>query len=377
MTGAFYSQNLAEGASITAMKRPFYFLAEPLVGRRLLQPQDLDPSKVKRVLLVRQHDQLGDFLLSTPLFPALKARFPGCHLGVLVRGYFAQLLEGHPDVDETLVWKPSGGWNMKKVREFWASLRSSWDLVIVPNTVSHSLTSDLLARLTRSPWVLGSSHRVFPGAKRNFLYDLEAPYRKGDRHQTDRNLDILAPLGVGSADRSPRMTLTSEEMDQAQKTLALLGLDLDRPAVGLHLGAGKKENRWPLGRFAELAEIIRSRGAQVVVTWGLGEGDLARRFQSLDPGPTVVAGAPAIRPLAAIFKALTAVVVNDTGMLHLAAAVGTPLVGVFGPTDPVEWLPIGEKFLAVRGPENSVSLAKARDVAKKLVGLLPVKSNAE
>ncbi len=351
------------------MKHLWVPLLEKTLGRRALSPRDVDPTRVKRVLVVRQHDQLGDFLLATPVLPALKTAFPDCHLGVVARGYFAQTLQGHPDVDEVLTWKPSRGWSPSSFLKFFESLFSGWDLAVVLNTVSHSTTSDLLARLSGAKWVVGSSHRVFPGAKRNFLYDIESPTSESPRHQTDRNLDIVKPLGAVTTEKSPRMSLTDEEKRQAVVFLESLGWNSSKPSVGLHLGAGKRENRWPLARFAELSRMLDSRGIQTVVTWGLGEDGLASELKALSPGPALYAGAPPLRLLGSLYQALTAVVVNDTGMLHLAAACGTPLVAVFGPTNPEDWCPLGPHFLSTRGVDQTVASVTAEQVWEKLLTL--------
>ncbi len=342
-----------------------------LFSRHSLPASAVDASRVRNVLVVRQHDQLGDFLLATPVFHALKTRYPGCRLGVMVRGYFAQTLANNPDVDEVLVWKPSGGWNPRNVLDYVLNLRSGWDLAVVLNDVSHSFTSDVVAALSGAEWIVGSAARPFPGTRRNFFYNIEVPRVDGLRHQTLRNLDIIRPLRASSSDASPHMYMSAAEKAQARGTLLSLGWDPSQPAVGLHLGAGKAGNRWPPGRFAALARRLEGRGVQVVVTWGLNEDDLSHSFRSHFEGKAIYAGAPPLRALGAVFQALSAMVVNDTGMMHLAAACGAPLVAVFGPTAPEEWCPLGPRFLSVRGAEDSVGTVSVEQVWEALRTLLP------
>ena len=150
------------------MKQIVYFALEKLFSRPPVAASEIDPAQVRRVLIVRQHDQLGDFLLATPVITALKNKYPGCRLGVMARGYFAQVLENHPDVDEILVWKPSGGWTFRNAWDYARKLRSGWDLAVVLNTVSHSFTSDAAARLSGAKWIVGTDARKFPGTHRNF-----------------------------------------------------------------------------------------------------------------------------------------------------------------------------------------------------------------
>jgi ADP-heptose:LPS heptosyltransferase len=243
-------------------------------------------------------------------------------------------------------------------------------LAIVLTTVSHSITSDSAARLSGARWIVGSSGRLFPGTHRNFMYNIEVPPAEGLRHQTLRNLDYVQALGADVSDTQPRIYLTTEEAQQARQTLQNLGWKSSVPSVGLHLGAGKKENRWPIECTAELADRLDQQGIQVVVTCGLREDALVADFISRFHGKAFVAGAPPIRSLAAQFQQHKAMVVNDTGMLHLAAACGAPLVAVFGPTDPQEWCPLGSSFLSVRGVGNSVTAVTVDQVWEKLRTLL-------
>lgn len=352
------------------MKQIIYSALEKLFSRPPVTASEIDPAQIRRVLVVRQHDQLGDFLLATPVITALKKKYPGCHLGVMARGYFAQVLENHPDVNEILVWKPSGGWTLRNAWDYARKLRSGWDLAVVLNTVSHSFTSDAAARLSGAKWIIGTDARKFPGTHRNFLYNLEVTPAPGTRHQTLRNLDIVQPLGAETSDFSPHMYPSAGKKTESRRILQNLGWDPSRPSVGMHLGAGKKENRWPCERFADLAAQLSRQGVQVVVMWGPRESDLADKFRSFDRSNAIYVEPIPLRLLGGLFQQLTAVVVNDTGILHLAAACGTPLIALFGPTPPEEWCPIGPKFLWVRGPENQTAGISVESVWAKLTDLL-------
>jgi len=337
-----------------------------------LHPEEVNRAKVGRILVIRQHDQLGDFLLSTPVLEALRNRFPAARIGVLVRDGFSDVLIGHPLVDEILIIpKSTGQWNLRRLRTLFRGLTGKWDMAVVLNTVSHSLTSDLLAVLSGSRLILGSEHRPFGGVQENFFYNLRAPYAASFRHQTDRNLDIVRYIGADTRNRSESMHLTKAEQEDARRQLARLGIDRRKPVIALHIGAGKPKNRWPAARFGQLAtRIHKELKAQVLVCWGHAEGDLAADFSAharfrpfmLPPGN--------LRSLAAAFLQCNLLVCNDTGMLHVGAAAGVPVVAVFGPTDPKEWKPIGEKIVAVgskTGETGDVPVAAVFTAVKKLM----------
>jgi ADP-heptose:LPS heptosyltransferase len=187
-----------------------------MIHRSVLTPEEADFSAVRSVLVIRQHDMLGDFLLATPVFRALRNRFPAARIGVLVRDYFADTVAGNPFVDEVLVLqKGNHRWNPRQMMTLFKQLHKRWDLTVVLNTVSHSLSSDLLAELSGGRLLLGSAHRVFPGASRNFFYNLLAPYSTTTVHQTERNLDIVRYIGAQTGDLTACMYVQDAERRDA------------------------------------------------------------------------------------------------------------------------------------------------------------------
>jgi len=333
---------------------------------------------VKRVLLVRQHDMMGDFLLATPVLRALRRKFPSARLGVLVRDEFAGILVNNPFVDEILVLqKTLNQWDPAKLLKLFSGLYRKWDLAVVLNTVSHSLSSDILAGLSGSRIIVGSAARRFEGCSRNFFYNLEAPEHAGPRHQTDRNLDIVRYIGADTEDRSELMRLDESESRAAARQYPLLRSDPARPVVAMHIGAGKLKNRWPAERFAGLARQLRDReGARIVLCWGPRESDLAAEFSRNVDFDVMKVAPGGLRRLAAFLTMCDLLICNDTGIMHLAASVGVPLVAVFGPTDPVEWKPVGDSFAAVRGADETVGSVTVEEVLQIACAMLRERRNA-
>ncbi len=338
-----------------AFKRNGLRLFEKWLDRGIISPNFINLYEIRRILVVRQHDQLGDFLLSTPVFRALRQFFPQAHIAVIARTYTAELAQNNEYINEVLVvpekllwWTPAKIWRL--LRGLW----SGWDLAIVLNTVSHSLTSDLLAYFSGARYVLGSEHRVFPGCKRNFFYNLTARYFAPAKPQSERNLDIVRHLGIDTDDRSEVMTLTASEKLFAGNFLRQYNVAEKEVVIAMHPGAGKIHNRWPVEKFAELANALhRQFSVRLVLTWGPHENELGINLcRRLSFDPIVVHGL-SLRRLAALLTRAQVFICNDTGVMHLTAAAGTPLVAIFGPTDPLEWKPVGKKFIAVRGEKNS------------------------
>ncbi len=347
-------------------------LLESLLGRPTLSRQDFDPAVVRRVLIVRQHDQLGDFLLATPVFKAIRARFPDAHIAVVARKYTASLADHHDCLNAVIPFYEHGrDWTFKYLICFWRQLRSGYDLAIVLNTVSHSLTSDLIARFSNARYILGSGHRLFAGTRRNFFYNLIAPYANSFRHQSERNLDIVRYIGADTVDLHEHLTLLPAEKERARGHLQSMGWIPQNPLIAIHPGAGKIENRWPVRNFAYAGEKLgKMFGAQLLVTWGPHEENLGRELIANLRYPAVQIANLSLRELAAIFSQAALLVCNDTGVMHLAASVGTPLVAVFGPTDPAQWKPVGDPFIAVRAPDSRCASVNADQVIQAAIKLL-------
>lgn len=341
---------------------------ERLFARDVVPRESVDLSKIRSILVIRQHDQLGDFMLATPVLRALRERFPGVRIGVLVREYFYDVARSLPWVDEVLVfYENSLRWTWKRGSLLIRRLRSGWDLTIVLNTVSHSLTSDILAHLSGAKYVLGSEEKVFPGCSRNYFYNLIASQDTRHRHQTDRNLDIVRYLGVDTTNLALEISISDTGRSDAARFLKDQGLNADAPAIGIHIGAGKPDNRWPVKRFSELAKVITSRYAvQILLFWGPYEKHLSDLFHSYGEVEPINVGHSNLKMLASYFSRCNALVCNDTGIMHLAAATGVPVAALFGAANPEEWKPVGANILPVRAESRKVEDIKVEDVLKVL-----------
>jgi heptosyltransferase-2 len=181
---------------------------------------------------------------------------------------------------------------------------------------------------------------------------------KGQRHEADYNLELLAPLGIPFERTPTEVCLSDEERDWAQPFLKRHGIEPGNPFVCLHPGSGGSSPRWPWENFLELGTRLRKAGAAVAWTSGPGEERPRTDFPDLH-GLTV-------RQLAAVYGAARLVVSNSTGPLHLAVAMGTPTVSIYAPDaacHPRRWGPY--PAYATKDPRHAVLMpadAQARDL---------------
>ena len=164
-------------------------------------------------------------------------------------------------------------------------------------------------------------------------------------HRVDRDVAALKPLGLHASQEPPRLCLTGEDVAHADQLLGRLGVRRDQPIAILQPAARYWFKAWPHERFAELADRLASDyGYQVLIGGSREDETLAQRIQAAAQSrPISLAGQATLKEFAAIAQRAALFVGNDSGAMHIAAAVSTPMVALFGPSNPEEWGPRGER----------------------------------
>lgn len=356
------------------------------LGVALLKPlaggdPDADPARgtYRSILVIRQHNQLGDMLCVVPLLRALRAAHPQAHIALLASPVNAAVMHSNRWLDDVILFDKRRyleGATLRTgaIRELFRSLRSpAFDLVLTPATVSMSGTSDLLAMVTRAPVRIGPGRlegRPNPSAA---VYTHPVPLDwsgQPHRHQTLRNLDIAGALRLPEVPLHSEITLKQAELYAAKSFLSKRSHDPGSFIV-YHPGAGKPPNRWPADRFARLArEVAGETGLGVLVTSGSFDREpVGVMAEGLGRAFTLVENRP-IREVAAILAMARLVVSNDTGIMHVAAAVGTPVLSLFGPTDPLQWAPLSEGSRYIQGEGGEIRSIALDEVRAAVLSML-------
>lgn len=314
---------------------------------------------VHNILVIRQHNQLGDMLCAVPLLRALRATYTDAHIALLARPLNSEILRGAPFLDEIIVYdkkkfvrSPFTVWRFGR-----ALKRRRFDLAMTPSTVSMSVTSDVLT------WFSGAKRRIGPAGlngKKNltsYFYNVAVNLdwrRDPTRHQTRRNLDIASILVLDPVSLELEIGLTEEEKRRGHERIIVKGGGRDI-VIGFHPGAAKIPNRWDALRFAEIANrCAEIYGAFIVITAGPDDDEPLHEMTLNMPNASLVMHNEPIRDVAAVIADCDAYVTNDTGMMHVAAGVETPTLSLFGPTDPLQWAPPGTKHRFILGKGSSV-----------------------
>jgi len=280
---------------------------------------------MQRLLIVRL-GSLGDLVHTLPAASVLRRAHPDAEIDWLVDAAHAEFLSLVPIVSRVIVLRgrTAGAWLDAR-----AELRSRrYDLAL---DFQGLIKSAALARLSGAARVVGFDRRALREGAAALFYTEQVDVGEG-RHVIFKNL-ALASLGKsGEASPGP-LDFPLREIDSAAMA-AIRAAGIERYAL-INPGAAWPNKRWPPASFGAAAAHIRSRhGLTPVVLWGPNEAELAATVVSASSGSAVLAPPTDLADVIAVARRAELMLSGDTGPLHLAAAVGTPIVSVFGPTDP-------------------------------------------
>lgn len=324
----------------------------------------MTPDGPLRIAIVKL-SSLGDVIHAFPVARALRRARPTAHLTWIVEAREYAILRDHPDLDcvvpvDTRLWRslirrPRG------VRQVWDKLgrltsrirAARFDVTL---DLQGLIKSGLLTAYTGAPLRIGFS----PSYCREWLNGLFT-----NRHVTppphalhvvDQYLSLLQPLGVEPGAPEFHVPLRPEAERRIEEFLGEQGIKRHDVLVALNPGAGWEAKRWPVAHMRALAERLGAeRGVRVLLLWGPDEIHMARQIRDGLSAKAVLAPPTDLDELAALLHRCSLVIANDTGPLHLAAALGTPCLGLYGPTRAQRNGPYGARCRGLQSPDGTMA----------------------
>jgi heptosyltransferase-2 len=286
---------------------------------------------------------IGDAVMATPALAAIRRAFPQARLTVVSNPLVAELFVHHPDCDHVIRFDKRPG--RDAFGDLWRFCRllrrERFDLAVLLQNAFEAAVMAVLAGIPRR-----AGYRT-DGRALLLTHGVPAVDKKHGLHHVDYYLQMLHRLGLGSDDRRLHLAVTAEEATAAAELLGAGEWVAINP--GASYGAAK---RWIPERFAAVADSLAAEyGVKVVLTGGPGEleigADIARAMQAQALN---LIGRTTVRELMAVLGRCRLVVTNDSGPMHIAAALGVPIVAVFGPTDHTTTSPAAAQCRIVRQP---------------------------
>ncbi|MFQ5840486.1 MAG: lipopolysaccharide heptosyltransferase II [Candidatus Methylomirabilales bacterium] len=310
---------------------------------------DIDPQQVRK-LLIRGVNWVGDALMTTPALAGIRRTFPHARISLLVKPRVEAVFRYNANVDQILSYESKGRHKgFAGLLALAAALRRErFDLAIL---LQNAFQAALLARMAGIP------HRVGYSAQgRGWLLSRAVPVEsKAGRHQVDYYRDLLKGLGWDPGERCLNMPIGPEAEAKAAELIEGAGSPYNAMLFGLNPAATYgPAKRWFPGRFALLADRLVGQWDSYVVLTGTTEDrkvtQEVQRAVTRQDRVIDLSGQTDLQTLGALIRRCRLYVTNDTGSMHVAVAVGTPLVAIFGPTDPVETGPLSSQSRVLRHP---------------------------
>jgi len=301
----------------------------------------------KRILIVRT-DRIGDVLLSTPVVKALRDAYPHAYIAMMVSPYARDIVEGSPYLDQVIIYDKEGkhrSWqrsivfarNLKKKR-------FSAAFILHPINRVHLIT-----------FFAGISRRIGFERKLGVLLTDRIPHTKqlGEKHELEYTLDVVRSLGIEPKDPRPFVPIKQESEKWVERLFAEEGIRSGDTLAAVHPGASCPSKIWPVGRFAEVADrLIEKYKCRVLIVAGPKDTDKAKIVFGAMHHPAInLAGKTSVSQLASVLKRCRIFISNDSGPVHIASGVGTPVISLFGRSQkglsPKRWGPVGQRDKAL------------------------------
>lgn len=289
-------------------------------------------------LLILKLSAIGDCLLASPLARALRERYPDAHIAWAVQEKALAVVENNPHLDEVIVWRGGVGGLISLLHTV---RRSRFDVVL---DVQGALKSAPVAWLSGAKWRVVSS-RAEPIARR--AANCIVPIEGTPPHALEQYLRVASVLDIDP--QTPRrLILGIGEKERAWVQQFWDNNSAPHRVVALNPASARPIKAWPAAHFAVLADLLEENGIRTLFVGGPNDVELVGQIEnSMRRQPLNAAGKTNLRQLGALLQRCALLVSADTGPMHIAAGVGTPVVALFGPTDPRRTGPVGEGHLVL------------------------------
>lgn len=326
---------------------------------------------VPRILIIRL-SAIGDVVRVLPALHALRDRFPHAQIDWAIEPKSQDIVSGHPALDSELVFERSKGKaaSARALRRFCQEIRARrYDIVIDFHGI---LKSGLMVRASRAPKRYGFAR---PRSQElSYLFTNQRVALPSSRmNRIEENLELCKALEVKSHSLEVTIDVPEEIQDEVDEYVHAT-FDAGKRLVLIHAPVDRPEKQWPLAHFAALADMILADGrCEVLLTWGPGQREVAEKVQALSSRrPVIAPETPTLKHFAWLANRANLFFGGDTGPMHIASAMGTPVTVVFGGTDPARHAPLRPPSeVLYAGPPAPPSSIRPQDAQTYLEQITP------
>jgi heptosyltransferase II len=337
--------NSATRSNRDALVRRATSLADRMT-RPVGEPVQPHPASIERIVVIKPCC-LGDMLMATPAIRALSQHFPDAEITIITNNWTRPAIDTNPRISRLILYPDTGAFRTAiqmgyRLREFKFDLGVSLDRSPITALILRLAGVPVRVGIDSDSRGIGLSHRVSP---------------EPNQHETDLYLSAIRTLGISDTSPEPEFVIPDEAIQSVDR---LMPRRTGSPLVVIHPGGAVNpgvtmlEKRWPATNFGELAALlIREIGASIVLVGTETDRNAVATVRDFARAPVLdLCGELTIAQLAALCRQASLFVGNDSGVSHLASAVGTPVVAIFGPTNPDRYRPLGRRTLVCAPPSS-------------------------
>lgn len=297
----------------------------------------IDKNRVKKILVIKLRG-IGDVILSTVIIKNLLNQFPNAKIDYLTEKPSKAALSDIKEINEILLLERKSNW--QKVKLIRSIRKRNYDLVF------DFFSNPTTALIT---FFSGAKYRVgFPYRGRKYAYNLFGPEERQKYHSADLHIKTLENLQIAITSKDLLFSLSEEEKSFADKFIKENNL-AGKTILGICPSGGWESKKCNPEKFADFAHALHNKyDIELLILWGPGDLDDAARIKELLQVKSILAPPTTIKQMAALIEKCNVLIANDSGPMHISAALGTPTIALFGPTDPFLQGPYGNKHETVR-----------------------------
>lgn len=290
---------------------------------------------IKKILILRWGG-IGDFLLTLPAISAVRRHLYHAHLAIMGSDDAIELAATREYADEVLPF--------------------DWDITSRQHKAKEAARQRLMQKMREFDFIInyhsfGPIDELLDDCGVNYASFDEQVFFRERKHASEHFSDFVRSIGASSIFSRPKVYLSADEEQFSRNFLTDHGVDLRKDCiVAVHVGSGDPRKRWFPDRYQQVIHRLVGSGAKVLLLLGPHDDDIVRLvYEGGEWDNVIIVHDIPIRSVAAILKRATLFLGNDSGLMHLAAAVGIPIVSLFGPSDPVTWGPLGPRHVILLG----------------------------
>jgi len=335
------------------------------------KPEKIAFPDIKKVL-IRSANWVGDAVMSLPAIDSLRLSLPGAEISILAKPWVAEIFQGNRGVDRVILYQSpgvhqgvGGKWRLAKQLK-----KEGFDLAVLIQNAFEAALISLMAGIPR--------RAGYNTDGRTLLLNHPVPVGQKVKsgHQVDYYLGLIRSLGFQTANRIPSLKVSKERQKEAAQTLNSLGIGERERIVGISPGATfGSAKQWFPERYGELAaRIYRNFTQRILIFGSRSDQKVAAQVHQKAQVPMIdLTGTTTLAQAMALIARCRLFVTNDSGLMHVAAALGIPLIAIFGSTDPGKTSPLGNLCRVLRKPVACAPCLKTEcPEDRRCMGLIPV-----